>query len=53
MKARLCIRGDMQEKMQINIWSTTTSIRLLKRFLVDAITHGATIYQLDFIQVYI
>ena len=40
----------MQEKNQINLWSPTASIRLLKCFLADAIKHGSTIYQLDFIQ---
>ena len=43
----------MQEKNQMNLWSPTASVRLLKRFLADAIKHGATIYQLDFIQAFI
>ena len=53
LKARICFRGDMQEKNQINLWSPTASVRLLKLFLADAIKHEATIFQLDFIQAFI
>ena len=53
LKARVCFRGDMQEKFQINLWSPTASIRLLKCFLADAARLDATIYQLDFIQAFI
>ena len=53
LKARICFRGDMQEKNQMNLWSPTASIRLLKCFLADAIKHGSTIYQLGFIQAFI
>jgi len=53
IKARPCIRGDIQEKLKISIWLPTASIRLLKILLVYTITHDATIYQLNFIQVYI
>ena len=40
----------MQIKDLINNWSSTASVHLLKCFLADAITNGAVIYQLDFIQ---
>ena len=50
LKARVCLRGDMQEKGNINVWSPTSSTRILKRFIADAIYNGSKIYQLDFIQ---
>ena len=53
LKARICLRGDMQVKDQINNWSPTASVRLLKCFLADAIANHAKIYQLDFIQAFI
>ena len=53
LKARICIRGDMQIKDLINNWSPTASVRLLKCFLADAIQNRAIIYQLDFIQAFI
>ena len=53
LKARVCLRGDMQEKGNINVWSPTSSTRLLKRFIADAIYNGSKIYQLDFIQAFI
>ena len=53
LKARVCLRGDMQEKGSINVWSPTSSTRLLKRFIADAIHNGCKIYQLDFIQAFI
>ena len=53
LKARICLRGDMQERGDINTWSPTSSGRLLKRFIADAIHNGAIIYQLDFIQAFI
>ena len=36
LKARICVRGDMQIKDLINNWSPTASVRLLKCFLADA-----------------
>ena len=53
LKARICVRGDMQIKDLINNWSPTASVRLLKCFLADAIQNKAIIYQLDFIQAFI
>ena len=53
LKARICVRGDMQIKDLINNWSPTASVRLLKCFLADAIQNQAIIYQLDFIQAFI
>ena len=53
LKARVCLRGDMQERGKINVWSPTSSTRLLKRFIADAIFHECKIYQLDFIQAFI
>ena len=53
LKARVCLRGDMQEKGNINTWSPTSPARLLKRFLADAIQKGQKVYQLDFIQAFI
>ena len=49
-KVRVCVRGDMQEKGNINVWSPTSSTRLLKRFIADAIYNGYKIYQLEFNQ---
>ena len=43
----------MQERGDINTWSPTSSSRLLKRFIADAIYNGSKIYQLDFIQAFI
>ena len=37
LKARVCLRGDIQEKGSINVWSPTSSTRLLNRFIADAI----------------
>ena len=53
LKARICIRGDMQIKDQINNWSPTASVCLLKCFLADAIANQTKIFQLDFIQAFI
>ena len=53
LKARICLRGDMQEKGHINTWSPTSPARLLKRLLADAIHNGCKVYQLDFIQAFI
>ena len=53
LKARVCLRGDMQERGKINVWSPTSSTRLLKRFIADAILNGCKIYQMDFIQAFI
>gem|GEM_PF-2876143 len=53
LKARICVRGDMQVKDTMSNWSPTASVRLLKCFLADAIRYGAIIYQLDFIQAFI
>ena len=53
LKARICLRGDMQEKGNINTWSPTSPARLLKRFLADAIHKAKKVYQLDFIQAFI
>ena len=52
LKARICVRGDMQIKDIMNNWSPTASVRLLKCFLADAIRHESSIYQLDFIQAF-
>ena len=45
----------MQIKDQINNWSPTASVRLLKCFLADAdaIANQTKIFQLDFIQAFI
>ena len=43
----------MQIKNQINNWSPTASVRLIKCFLADAIANHTKIYQLDFIQAFI
>ena len=53
LKARICLRGDMQIKDESNSWSPTASTRLLKTFITDAIANHAIIYQLDFIQSFI
>ena len=53
LKARICVRGDMQIKDGLNTWSPTASTRLLKCFMADAISNGTKIYQLDFIQAFI
>ena len=53
LKARICLRGDMQVKDGTNTWSPTASSRLLKCFMADAISNGSMIYQLDFIQAFI
>ena len=37
LKARICLRGDMQIKESFNNWSPTASTRLLKSFLANAI----------------
>ena len=44
LKARICVRGDMQIKDLINSWSPTASVQLLKCFLADAIQNGAIIH---------
>ncbi len=53
LKARICLRGDMQIKDDSNPWSPTASSRLLRCFIADATRNKATIYQLDFIQAFI
>ena len=53
LKARMCLRGDMQIKDQDNNWSPTASVRLLKCYLADAIANHVKVYQLDFIQAFI
>ena len=53
LKARICLRGDMQIKDGYNSWSPTASIRLLKCFIADACVNKCTIFQLDFIQAFI
>ena len=53
MKARVCLRGDMQIKDDFNSWSPTASTRLLKYFIVDSTLNQVMIYQLDFIQAFI
>ena len=53
LKARICLRGDMQIKDDFNSWSPTASTRLLKYFIVDAALNKAIICQLDFIQAFI
>ena len=47
LKARICVRGDIQIKDDANNWSPTASVRLLKCFLADAIRNSATVYQLN------
>ena len=40
LKARICLRGDMQIKDDFIFWSPTASTRLLKYFIADAVkTH--------------
>ena len=54
LKARICVRGDMQIKDQTNNWSPTASVvQLLKCFLADAIWNNTIVHQLDFIQAFI
>ena len=53
LKARVCVRGNMQIIDTMNNWSPTASVHLLKCFLADAIYHKSPIYQLDFIQAFI
>ena len=53
LKARICLRGDMQVKDGTNTWSPTASSRLLKCFMADAIANNSIIHQLDFIQAFI
>ena len=53
LKARICLRGDMQIKDGYNSWSPTASIRLLKCFIADATLNKCVIFQLDFIQAFI
>ena len=53
LKARVCLRGDMQIKDESNPWSPTASSRLLRCFIADATKHCTTIYKLDFIQAFI
>ncbi len=53
LKARICLRGDMQIKETFNNWSPTASTQLLTCFLADAIRNRSKIYQLDFIQAFI
>ena len=54
LKARICMRGDMQIKYDgNNSWSPTASTRLLKCIIVDAAYNKTHIYQLDFIQAFI
>ena len=53
LKARICLRGDMQIKDDFISWPPTTSTRLLKCFIADAAKNTSKIYQLDFIQAFI
>ena len=53
MKVRVCLRGDMQIKDELNLWSPTTSVRLLQKIIADSIFCNSKIYQLDFIQAFI
>ena len=53
LKARICLRGDMQIKDESNPWLPTASSKLLRCFIADAIKNTPIIYQLDFIQAFI
>ena len=54
LKARICMRGDMQIKNgNNNSWSPTASTRLLKCLIADAAYNKTQVYQLDFIQAFI
>ena len=53
LKARICVRGNMQIKDVINNWSPTASVHLLKCFLTFSIQYSSILYQLDFIQAFI
>ena len=53
LKARVCLRGDLQIKDDFISWSPTASTRLLKCFIADAIRNKSKIFQLDFIQAFI
>ena len=54
LKARVCLRGDMQIKDDFNSWSLTASIRLLKCFIIICFTlNKVTVYYLDLIQAFI
>ena len=54
LKARICLRGDMQIKdANNNSWSPTASTRLLKCLIADAAQNRTIVYQLDFIQAFI
>ena len=43
LKARICVRDDIQIKDILNNWSPTASVCLLKCFLADAIQNRAII----------
>ena len=53
LKARLCVRGDLQNTEGEDIFSPTASMRLLKMFLVLGIEVGRQVKQLDFISAFI
>ena len=53
LKARVCLRGDMQIKDESNPQSPTASSRLLRCFIADTIKNRTQIFQLNFIQAFI
>ena len=54
LKARICLRGDIQIKdVNNNSWSPAASSGLLKCLIADAAKNRVCVYQLDFIQAFI
>ncbi len=53
IKARICVRGDMQIKVKSNPWSPSMSSRFLRCFIAKVISHKAIAYQLYFLHAFI
>ena len=53
LKARVCLRGNIQIKEVFNSWSPTVSTRLLTCFIADSTLNKVTIHQLGFLQAFI
>ena len=50
LKLRIVVRGDLKNNNLIGeTWSSTSSMRTLKYFLADSITHKEIVHQLYFI----
>ena len=49
-RLRILVRGDLHNKDLIgDNWSPTSSMRILKYFLTDAVKHKARLYQMGFV----